>query len=90
MDVNMVVELIATLGFPIVAVVALGWFIFQIYKKSESREDTLMNEIAETRVVNAQAIATISKFADNLDVIKHDVEEIKGEVNIISDRINNQ
>lgn len=90
MDVNMVVELIATLGFPIVAVVALGWFIFQIYKKSESREDTLMNEIAETRVVNAQAIATISKFADSLDVIKHDVEEIKGEVNIISDRINNQ
>ena len=82
------VELISTVGFPIAMVLALAWFIFQIYKKSEDREDTLMDEIAETRKVNAEAIATIGKFAENLETIKHDITDIKTEVNDISEKIN--
>ena len=31
MDVNTLTTLITTLGFPIVCVVGLGWFIYKIY-----------------------------------------------------------
>lgn len=88
METAAIVELISALGFPIVMVLALAWFIFQIYKKSEQREDTLMGEIAETRKVNAEAIATIGKFAGSLEEIKHDITDIKTEVNDISEKIN--
>ena len=88
MEIATLVELITTLGFPIAMVLALAWFIFQIYKKSEKREDTLMEEIAATRLVNAEAIATIGKFAENLETIKHDITDIKEEVNDISEKIN--
>lgn len=88
MDLAMLVELIGTLGFPIAMVLMLGWFIFQIYKKSIQREDMLMGEIAETRKVNAEAITTIGKFAENLEIIKHDITDIKTEVDEISKKIN--
>lgn len=88
METAAIVELISALGFPIAMVLALAWFIFQIYKKSEQREDTLMAEIAATRQVNAEAISTIGKFAENLETIKHDITDIKEEVNDISEKIN--
>lgn len=88
METAAIVELISAVGFPIAMVLALAWFIFQIYKKSEDREDALMDEIAETRKVNAEAIATIGKFAENLETIKHDIVDIKTEVNDISEKIN--
>ena len=87
MDIALITELVASLGFPIVVVIALGWFIYQVYKKSEAREDKLMNEISETRNVNATAIATIAKFAENLDVIQRDVNEIKEDILVISKKI---
>lgn len=82
------VELISAFGFPIAMVIGLAWFIYQIYKKSEDREDILLGEIAATRKVNAEAIATIGKFAENLEAIKHDITDIKEEVNDISEKIN--
>lgn len=77
MDVAMMTELIASLGFPIAAVIAMGLFIFKIYKKSEEREAVLMEEIKESRAVNAEAIKTIASYAEKLDVIQKDVAEIK-------------
>jgi hypothetical protein len=64
------VELISSVGFPIVCVLGLGWFIWHIYKRSEQREDRLME-------VNEKAIATIAKYADRLDEIQTDVQIIK-------------
>lgn len=78
---EMFIELITTLGFPIACVIAMGIFIYKIYQKSEQREDKLMQ-------VNEKAIATIAKYADSLEVIKTDISEIKTEVNHLSERIN--
>lgn len=75
------VELITTLGFPIACVIALGIFIYKIYQKSEEREDKLME-------INEKAIATIAKYADSLEVIKVDISEIKTEINHLTERIN--
>lgn len=62
------VELIPTLGFPIVCVIAMGAFIFYIYKQTtkenaanmekvqercKEREEKLYQEIKENREINA-------------------------------------
>ena len=71
------IEVISTLGFPIACVIALGAFILKIYKRSEDREDRLMEENKETRAVNAKAIETIAKYAEEINVIKEDIKDIK-------------
>ena len=78
------VELITTVGFPIACVIAMGLFIYNIYKKSEDREDKLMYEIQKTREVNAQAIETIAHYAEKLDTIQEDIKDIKQEVTILA------
>lgn len=74
-------ELIGTLGFPIALVVVLCWFIWKIYKKSESREDALRSQIIESQKVNAEAIHTITLYAERLTVIENDIKDVKTDVN---------
>lgn len=83
MDVSAFTQLIGTLGFPIACVIALGFFVWKIYKRSEAREDTLMIEIGKMREINAQAIETIAHYSEKLDTIQEDVKEIKADLNVI-------
>lgn len=83
METAAIIELVSALGFPIVAVLALGAFILRIYKKSEEREDVLMKEVKETREVNAKAIDTIAHYAEKLDTIQNDIKDIKTDITII-------
>ena len=87
MDVNTVQTLITSLGFPIVCVIALGWFIYKAFEKftsqSEKREEKLYEEIKENRAVNAKAIETIAHYADKLETIQNDVSEIKTDITIL-------
>lgn len=84
MDVALVVELITTLGFPIAICLVLFWFVYQVYKKSEKREDELRAEIRENQEINREAIKTLNLYAERLDVIKTDVEEIKKDILILT------
>ena len=77
MDIAMIGDLISNFGFPIVLVLAMGLFIWKMYQQSVAREDKLMNEIAECRVVNEKAIETLSIYAERIGVIEADVKEIK-------------
>lgn len=77
MDATIWTELISTLGFPIALVIAMGFFIWTIYKQSVAREEKLMQEIAENRLVNEKAIETLAVYAERLGVIENDVREIK-------------
>lgn len=81
------VELIPTVGFPIACVIALGIFVFKIYKRSETREDQLMLEITENRKINEKAIETIAKYAESLETIKTDINEIKSDITVITTKI---
>ena len=87
MDITIITELITTLGFPIALVIALGWFIYKIYNQSVKREEKLMDEIALNREVNAQAISTISLYAERLTHIENDVSSIKTNVEDIKTKI---
>lgn len=83
MDLQIIIDTISSLGFPIACVIAMGVFIYKIYKKSEDREDKLMQEIQENRQINADAIATIGKYATSIDAIKEDIKDIKNDLNTI-------
>ena len=82
MEVATFIELIPTLGFPIVVCIALGWFIWHIYKASEKREEKLMTEITENRVINKQFAEIIGKYEITLGEIKSDVRDIKDTLNM--------
>ena len=73
---------IPTLGFPIVCCIALGWFIWHIYKASEKREEKLLTEITENRLVNKQFADLIGEYKITLNDIKTDVKEIKETLHI--------
>jgi chromosome segregation ATPase len=87
MEVATVIELISTLGFPIVCVLALGFFVWKIYNQSIDRENKLMAEITENRLVNEKAIETIAQFAERFTHIENDVELIKTDINVIKEKI---
>lgn len=81
------VELISSLGFPIACVIGLGFFVWNIYKQSVVREEKLLTEITENRLVNEKAIATISKYAERLTHIEENITDIKNDVILIKDKI---
>ena len=95
MNIEMIIELITNVGFPIVCVIALAWFAFHIVQKTNEfnkenmeqfqkrcvlREEKLYAEIKETREVNAKAIETIAHYIEILGDIQQDIKEIKTDV----------
>ena len=82
MELGVIVELITTIGFPIVCVLALGWFVWHIYKQSVVREERLMTEITENRLVNTKFAEIIAGYDVTLSEIKNDVKDIKDTLNI--------
>ena len=97
----MITQLITTLGFPIVCVIAMGYFIFHIYKtttaenkenmdkvqaRCAAREERLYEEIAKNREVNAKAIETIAHYVDRLEAIQNDVAEIKTDLTVLMNK----
>lgn len=87
MELGAIVELIGTVGFPIVCVLALGFFVWTIYKQSVVREDKLMQEIAENRLVNEKAIETISQYAERLTHIEETITEVRNDVSLIKEKV---
>ena len=95
MNAELITFLIGQVGFPIVCVIGMGYFIFHIYKtttknneenmekvqaRCAAREEKLFEEIKLNREVNAKAIETISLYAERLETIQHDVSDIKQDV----------
>ena len=83
MDLTLFIDLIGSVGLATALVIVLCWFIWRIYKKSEQREDALRAQIIESQKVNAQAIQTITLYAERLGVIEEDIKEVKQDVNLL-------
>ena len=77
MELGVIIELIGTVGFPIVCVIALGFFVFKLWQQSAEREKTLMAEITANREVNEKFAAIIAQHEVQLEEIKTDVKDIK-------------
>lgn len=87
-----ILSAVSTVGFPIACAVVMGWFIYKIYTNTTEqnkanmeavqarcaeREEKLYEQIGKAQEINGQAIATITLYAERLDVIQADVKEIK-------------
>lgn len=98
MEVTTFVDLVSNVGFPIAVAVAMGWFIYQVFKKTmaqqetnmaqvqarcKEREDKLYEELANCRVVNEKAINTIAHYAEKLDTIQSDISDIKTDITVL-------
>lgn len=73
MDVNVIAELVKQYGFPIVASVGMGYFVFFIYKFVT---DKLMPLIAETNVI---LIALI----DRIRMLDNDLIRLQQKVSVV-------
>lgn len=78
---------ISTVGFPIACVLALGWFIWHIYKRSEKREDELRAEINKSQEINNKFADIISKYSVEITEIKTDIKDIKEDIIILTEHI---
>lgn len=89
MDVNTWQNLITSVGFPIVCVIALGWFIYKAFEKftanAEKREEKLYSIIAEAQATNEKLLETNAGFVGVLDAYKTDLVEIKNDVSVIKE-----
>lgn len=79
-----IVELIGTVGFPIVMVIALGFFVWKIYQQSVVREEKLLAEITENRLINEKFAEIIAGYEITLGDIKTDIRDIKDTLHIAS------
>lgn len=88
MDVSSIQQMITTLGFPIVCVIALAFFIWKIWTKNveqnEKREEKLYVVVGKAQEqneqlskTNAEFVTVLSSYKDDLKEIKEDVVEIK-------------
>lgn len=71
------VELISQLGFPIALVIAMAFFIWTIYKQSVVREEKLNEQLAKNQEVIKEAVETLAVYNQRLGNIESDVKTIK-------------
>lgn len=77
MDIQTITQLISNFGFPIVMVLGMGWFIYQLQKQSVERE-TLLYDIIEKYGDKMEKItSTLEKMVLKLDLLSGEVAELK-------------
>ena len=91
-------DVIPNVGFPIVCVVALGWFIYKSYdkitKSNERREEKLyimigkaQEQLDNMQNTNAGFLRVLETFKKDQDEIRQDIEDIKEDIKAIPKRI---
>lgn len=89
MNIDTIQALITSVGFPIVCVLALGWFIYKAFNKftdaNEKREEKLYTIISEAQATNERLLQTNAEFVGVLDTYKTDLVEIKNDVAVIKE-----
>lgn len=91
MDVNNITQLITSLGFPIVCVIAMAYAMWKVYTRSENRneqrEDKLYKVISDAQVQNKELSDTNAKFVTILENYESDLDGIKTDVTDIKNKL---
>ena len=78
------IELIPTLGFPIVCCVAIGYMFYQMLNKvltdSKERENNLMNLTREISTKIAELGQIVDKNTEAISVMNEKIEKLSEEV----------
>jgi predicted negative regulator of RcsB-dependent stress response len=92
MDLNVIQTAISTLGFPIVIAIALMWFIWKLWNKTqeqnEERESKLYEVLGKAQEQNDRLSQTNSEFVSVLHAYKLDLQTIKDDVKDIKSQLN--
>lgn len=95
---GVIAELIPTIGFPILCVIGLGWFIYKIYNdttkqnnanmeavqaRCKEREEKLYIQLEKQNEINGKFANIIAQYDIKLEAIQEDVSEIKAELNVL-------
>lgn len=96
-----IAEFIPTLGFPIICVIGLGWFIYKIYTdttkqnnanmeavqaRCKEREEKLYIQLEKQNEINGKFANIIAQYDVKLDTIQSDINDIKTDVAIIMNK----
>ena len=65
--IQIISNLISSLGFPIFCVLALGWFLYQIYKNMMKTLDTITDNNKELVETNRELIKGMDIKIDNIE-----------------------
>ena len=91
MDVGTIQTLITSLGFPIVCVIALAYFIWKIWNNSEQlnkeREEKLYDVIKNAQQQNKELSETNQQFVEVLQTYRSDLQDIKSDVEEIKTKL---
>lgn len=77
MDIQAIAQLISNFGFPIVLVLGMGWFIYQLQKQSVERENLLYSIIEKYSDKMEKITNTLEKVVLKLDLLSGEVAELK-------------
>lgn len=98
---TLIADLIPTLGFPIVCVVGLGWFIYKIYTdttkqnnenmaavqaRCKEREDKLYIQLERQNEINGKFANIIAQYDIKLNAIQEDISDIKTDISTLANR----
>jgi hypothetical protein len=93
-----IAEFIPTLGFPIICVIGLGWFIYKIYTdttkqnnanmeavqaRCKDREEKLYAQLEKQNEINGKFANIIAQYDVKLDTMQSDINDIKQDVAVI-------
>lgn len=91
MDAQTLQTVITTLGFPIVACLFLGYFIWKLWtrqqEQNEKREEKLYSFITLAQATNEKLTQTNAEFVTVLNTYKSDLDEIKTDVTEIKNNL---
>lgn len=86
---DMYIDVISTVGFPIACVIALGLFIYKAWndmsKKGAEREEKLYTMLASAQNSIDDALETNGKFLAQLEVMQENLTDISKDVDDIKD-----
>ena len=89
MDINVILQAVSTVGFPIVCCVAVGYVFYQMLNKvlsdSKERENNLMNLTREISVKIAELGQIIDKNTENISIMNERLEKLNDEVKEIKE-----
>lgn len=86
-NLSVLTQLIASVGFPIVACGALGFFIYKLFEQSKVREEKLINTLWDTTSINRELTKTNAEFVSVLETYKGDLDSIKSDVKEIKQKL---
>ena len=94
-------EIIPTLGFPIICVLGLGWFIYKIYTdttkqnndnmaalqaRCKEREEKLYIQLEKQNEINGKFANIIAQYDIKLNTIQSDISDIKADISLLTNR----